>query len=158
MDYLYIFIACKAFCISRQNYFLVKTGNVFFIVDDDPDDQELFIEALQGIDKTCKCITAFDGEEALQKLFKGIQHLPDFIFLDLNMPRMNGKQFLTAIKNNKEVRHIPVIIYSTSSEKNDILETTRLGASFFLQKPNRFDELSNALSNIISGKWNQKLD
>lgn len=127
-------------------------------MDDDPDDQELFIEALEAIDSTCKCITAFDGEEALKKLFKGMLHLPDFIFLDLNMPRMNGKQFLTAIKDREEIRHIPVIIYSTSSEKKDILETTRLGASFFLQKPNRFDELSNSLINIISGKWNQKLD
>ncbi len=136
----------------------MKTGNLFFIVDDDPDDQELFIEALLGIDKTCRCVTAFDGEEALQKLFKEMLQLPDFIFLDLNMPRMNGKQFLTEIKNHKDIQHIPVIIYSTSSEKNDILETTRLGASFFLQKPNRFDELSNALSNIISGKWNQKLN
>ncbi len=134
----------------------MKTGNVFFIVDDDPDDQELFIEALQKIDKTCKCITAFDGEEALQKLFRGMLHLPDFIFLDLNMPRMNGMQFLTAVKNNKDIQHIPVIIYSTSSEKRDILETTRLGASFFLQKPNRFDELSIALTNIISRKWNQQ--
>jgi Response regulator containing CheY-like receiver, AAA-type ATPase, and DNA-binding domains len=135
----------------------LKTGNVFFIVDDDPDDQELFIEALQGIDRSCKCITAFNGEEALQKLFRGMLHLPDFIFLDLNMPKMNGKQFLTEVKNNKDIRHIPVIIYSTSSEKNDIVETTRLGASFFLQKPNRFDELSIALTNILSGKWNQQI-
>lgn len=134
----------------------MKTGNVFFIVDDDPDDQELFIEALQGIDKTCKCITAFDGEEALQKLLRGMLHLPDFIFLDLNMPKMNGKLCLSAIKNNKDIRHIPVIIYSTSSEKRDILETTSLGAAFFLQKPNRFDELCLSLTNIISGKWKQK--
>lgn len=133
----------------------MKTGNVFFIVDDDPDDQELFIEALKKVDRTCTCVTAFNGEEALQKLDRGMLFLPDFIFLDLNMPRMNGKQFLSELKNNSEIRHIPVIIYSTSSEKNDILETTRLGASFFLQKPNRFEELSNALINIISGKWGQ---
>ncbi|HMK03787.1 MAG TPA: response regulator [Ferruginibacter sp.] len=128
----------------------MKTGNVFFIVDDDPDDQELFIEALQGIDEFCKCITAFDGEEALKKLNDGIPQ-PDFIFLDLNMPRMNGKQFLAQIKNNGKTRHIPVIIYSTSSEKKDIQDTTDLGALYFLQKPNRFEELSKALNEIISG-------
>jgi CheY-like chemotaxis protein len=133
----------------------LKTGNIYFIVDDDPDDQELFIEALRGIDNTCTCFTAFNGEEAMEKLLTGVLTLPDFIFLDLNMPKMNGKQFLSEMKNNHEIRDIPVIIYSTSSEKNDILETTRLGASFFLQKPNRFDELSRALTNIISGKWGQ---
>lgn len=132
----------------------MKTGNIYFIVDDDPDDQELFIEALQGIDKSCTCVTACNGEEALQKLV-GTLILPDFIFLDLNMPKMNGKQFLSEMKNNNDIKDIPVIIYSTSSEKNDILETTRLGASFFLQKPNRFEELSRALTNIISGKWRQ---
>jgi CheY-like chemotaxis protein len=133
----------------------VKTGNLFFIVDDDPDDQELFIEALQGIDKLCRCITAFDGEEALVKLTKGIQQLPDFIFLDLNMPRMNGKQFLAHIKNNEATRDIPVVIYSTSSEKKDIQDTTMLGALYFLQKPNRFEELSTALTSII-GKIQEK--
>lgn len=136
---------------------LLKTGNIFFIVDDDPDDQELFIEALQGIDEHCKCITAFDGQAALQELFNGMPQMPDFIFLDLNMPRMNGKQFLTEIKKNNKTRHIPVIIYSTSSEKKDIEETAHLGAAFFLQKPNKFDELSRALTGILSGDYRQNL-
>lgn len=126
----------------------MKTGNTFFIVDDDPDDQELFIEALQEIDESCKCITAFDGEEALEKLNDGMPQ-PDFIFLDLNMPRMNGKQFLAEIKSSEKIRHIPVIIYSTSSDKKDMQETAQLGAIYFLQKPNRFEELSKALGDII---------
>ncbi|HMI79410.1 MAG TPA: response regulator [Ferruginibacter sp.] len=126
----------------------MKTGNTFFIVDDDPDDQELFIEALQEIDESCKCITAFDGEEALEKLNDGMPQ-PDFIFLDLNMPRMNGKQFLAEIKNNEKIKDIPVIIYSTSSDKKDMQETSELGAVHFLQKPNRFEELSKALGEII---------
>ncbi len=129
----------------------MKTGNTFFIVDDDVDDQELFIEALQVIDKDCKCITASDGEEALQKLSEEMPKMPDFIFLDLNMPRMNGKQFLTELKSNKDMWDIPVVIYSTSSEKKDMEETAELGAAYFLQKPNRFDDLSSALTDIISG-------
>lgn len=131
----------------------MKTGHIFFIVDDDPDDQELFMQALQKVDAACHCMTAFDGEEALEKLLDGMVLLPDFIFLDLNMPRMNGKQFLSEIKENEKLRSIPVIIYSTSYEKKDIDETTELGAAFFLQKPNRFDELSKALINIIDGNF-----
>ena len=131
----------------------MEPSKVFFIADDDPDDRELFIEALHGIDQLSKCITAFDGREALSKLTNGLAQLPDFIFLDLNMPRMNGKECLTEIKKNDNLHHIPVIIYSTSAEKKDVDETMRLGATFFLQKPNRFDDLSAALANIISRNW-----
>ena len=131
----------------------MEANKIFFIADDDPDDREIFIEALHGIDKLCKCVTAFDGQEALSKLTNGIGQLPDFIFLDLNMPRMNGKQCLVEIKKNSKLRKIPVIIYSTSTDEKDIAETLELGAAFFLQKPNRFDELSRALANIISKKW-----
>ena len=129
----------------------MKTGNTFFIIDDDPDDQELFIQALKGIDEFCQCITAFDGLQAMQKILNEMVLTPDFIFLDLNMPLMNGKQFLTEIKKNEQLRHIPVIIYSTAYEKRDIEETKALGAAFFLQKPNKFDELTRALTNIVSG-------
>ena len=122
-------------------------------MDDDPDDQELFIEALKGLDEGCTCITAFNGQEARQKFSTEMYSLPDFIFLDLNMPRMNGKQFLAEIKKVKLIQDIPVIIYSTSIEKKDILDTIQLGAVYFLQKPNRFDDLKMALANIISRKW-----
>ena len=69
------------------------------------------------------------------------------------MPRMNGKECLTEIRKHDNLHNIPVIIYSTSAEKKDVDETMRLGATFFLQKPNRFDDLSAALANIISRNW-----
>jgi CheY-like chemotaxis protein len=131
----------------------VKTGKLYFIVDDDQDDQELFIEALQALDENCQCVTAFNGQEALQKL-KTLPQWPDFIFLDLNMPLMNGKQFLAEIKKLDDARDIPVIIYSTSTETKDVVETIQMGAVFFLQKPNRFEDLSKALSGIIFRTWN----
>ncbi len=131
----------------------MKTKNIFFIVDDDPDDQELFIKALKEIDEFCACETAFDGQEALYRLSHEMFLSPDFIFLDLNMPRMNGKQFLAEIKKDKKLQQIPVVIYSTSAVEKDILETAQLGAVTFLQKPNKFDDLSSALSDIIAGRW-----
>jgi len=131
----------------------VKAKKVFFIADDDPDDRELFIEALRTLDPDCDCITATDGEEALQKLDNGLPQLPDFIFLDLNMPRVSGKECLAAIKKTNKLNQIPVIIYSTSAEKRDMDETIQSGAAYFLQKPNRFDDLSKALEDIISREW-----
>ncbi len=131
----------------------VEKKRVFFIADDDQDDQDLFINALQQIDEYCVCNTAFDGEDALGKLSDSVLPLPDIIFLDLNMPKMNGKQCLAKIKGIENLKHIPVVIYSTSSDKNEIEETNRLGAAFFLQKPNRFNELCNALEKIINHNW-----
>ena len=81
------------------------------------------------LDKSCQCITAFDGMEAMQKILNELLLIPDFIFSDLNMPLINSKQFLTEIKNNEQLRDVPVIIYSTSYENSKIGETTALGAA-----------------------------
>lgn len=131
----------------------VETQRVFFIADDDLDDQELFIAALKGIDSTCICLTASNGQDALLKLHEMEQPLPDFIFLDLNMPRLDGRQSLAAIRGIKKFRNTPIIIYSTSAEQRDIEETTKLGATHFLQKPNRFEDLQHALQDILSRDW-----
>ena len=129
----------------------------FFIVDDDVDDQELFIEAVNEVDKSIECISASNCEEALQILKSGKIALPDVIFLDLNMPRQNGKQCLVELKKTAHLSKIPVIIYTTSSEKRDIDETTRLGAAHFLTKPNKFDELCKALSFVLSKDWSKNV-
>lgn len=126
----------------------------FFIVDDDLDDQDLFIEAVSEVDKSIECMSASNCEEALDMLRNRKISLPDMIFLDLNMPRLNGKQCLAELKKESHLRDIPVIIYSTSSEKRDIDETTRLGAAHFLTKPNKFEELCKAISYVVSKDWN----
>ena len=131
----------------------MKSYKNFFIADDDPDDQQLFIEGLHEVDELCVCVTAFDGLEGLSKLFSPKVYIPDIIFLDLNMPRMNGKECLAEIKKNTLLKEVPVIIYSTSADKKDMIEAMQLGAVFFLQKPNRFEELSLALKHIISYDW-----
>jgi CheY-like chemotaxis protein len=125
----------------------------FFIVDDDIDDQDLFIEAVSEVDKSIECMSASNCEEALEMLRNRRIGLPDMIFLDLNMPRLNGKQCLAELKKESHLRDIPVIIYSTSSEKRDIDETTRLGAAHFLTKPNKFEELCKAISYVVSKEW-----
>ena len=116
-----------------------------FLVDDDIDDQELFMEALQVVDSNIICRTATNGEEALAYLQADLEVYPDFIFLDLNMPRLNGKQCLMALKKNEALRHIPVVIYTTSSQQRDIDEVMALGASHFVTKPCNFKELCDLL-------------
>jgi len=152
--------------MSRQRYFyimcfflfilhMMKQKRTFFIVDDDIDDQDLFIEAVNEVDDSIECMSASNCEEALDLLKNKKIGMPDMIFLDLNMPRLNGKQCLAELKKEAHLADIPVIIYSTSSEKRDIEETSRLGAAHFLTKPNKFEELCKAISYVVSRDWSK---
>lgn len=104
-----------------------------FIIDDDREDQEIFAIAVGEIDSTIQCVSAIDGVEALNKLRQDFA--PDFIFLDLNMPRMGGKETLQNIRKIPALRLTPVIAYSTSSEARDIEDMKTLGADHFITKP-----------------------
>ena len=129
-------------------------SQTIMIVDDDEDDIELFCEAVKDVDQNIECICAPNGEEALTKLSKENASLPDFIFLDLNMPRLNGKQCLRKLKSSLKLRDIPVIIYTTSKLKEDVEETRQLGAASFLTKPNKVNDLRKAIASILQGKFN----
>ena len=117
-------------------------------VDDDAEDCEFFCEALKEIDASIKFRTASNGCEALRSL-NSIPDLPDYIFLDINMPLMDGKACLIEIKKNNNFKNIPVIMYSTTSDTNEIKEYYRLGAFDFLIKPNEFRKLCEDLTSIF---------
>lgn len=115
------------------------------MIDDDIDDQEIFILALENVNKDFSCRVSNSPIAALAELTAGHAPLPDYIFLDLNMPRMNGKECLKEIKKNNLLRDIPVIIYTTSSSSADREETHKLGASDFITKPHSLNELVEVL-------------
>ena len=118
------------------------------LIDDDNDDQEIFLTAVEELSCSVNCIALSDASDALRKLsVKAIA--PDLIFLDLNMPVMNGQQFLKEIKKNKDLKNIPVIIFSTSSNSGTIKLTKELGATDFITKPNSYDELINTLDPLL---------
>jgi CheY-like chemotaxis protein len=127
----------------------------FLLVDDDDDDCDFFREAVREIDSTAVCFSAENGEAALIKLRKGLKKLPDLIFLDLNMPRMDGKHCLAELKQDPKLRDIPVIIYTTSSSPEDQKETRLLGASYFITKPSDYQKLLKELVFVMSRDWSQ---
>ena len=129
----------------------------FLLVDDDDDDCDFFREAVREIDSTSVCVTAENGEDALVKLRKGLKKLPDLIFLDLNMPRMDGKHCLAELKKDPKLKAIPVIIYTTSSSPEDQEETRLLGASYFLTKPSDYQQLLKDLVFVMGRDWSQHL-
>lgn len=118
------------------------------LIDDDVDDQEIFLTALETVSGSVKCIAISNAVDALQKL-SAKQVVTELIFLDLNMPRMNGQQFLLEIKKNDDLKDIPIIILSTSSHPATIELTKELGAKDFITKPDKFDELTDILRSII---------
>lgn len=118
------------------------------LVDDDEDDQLLFIDAIREIDKSIKCSVANDGLEAILSL-QTKSPVPDLIFLDLNMPKMNGYQCLAQIKKEMMFKEIPIVIYTTSRIESDRDRTLKMGASYFLTKPSDFSELIDELTRIL---------
>lgn len=126
----------------------MRKNKVLFIVDDDEDDINLFVEAVNEIDKGMGCYKAKNGEDALARL-DALDMLPDVIFLDLNMPKMNGRETLERLKTSDRYKNIPVVIYSTSNAEQDKADTKALGASDYLTKPDSFTDLCVALSRTI---------
>jgi len=119
------------------------------LIDDDDDDQEIFLAAVDKISKSVSCLAFGNAEKALAQLVKRAI-VPDVIFLDLNMPIMNGQQFLVELKKDNDLKAIPVIIFSTSANKDTISQTKALGAADFITKPARFNELVSILTPLIS--------
>jgi CheY-like chemotaxis protein len=125
-------------------------GKVVLIVDDDVDDRDFFCEALHEIDQSIKCVCAKNGFEALELLNQPKTELPDYIFLDLNMPRLGGIQCLSALKKIKRLSNIPVVIFSTTKQYEEAEETRQLGAVLFLTKPPTYTQLIDKLAFVLS--------
>lgn len=117
-------------------------------VDDDREDYEIFCDALSEVHPKAKCIYASGGVMALDTL-KELIILPDYIFLDVNMPMMDGKEVLTRLKSHTRFQSVPVIVYSTTTNEREKIVFKDLGAQHFLAKPPDFNGLLGALRNLI---------
>lgn len=115
-----------------------------FHIDDDDDDIDFFATAVNQLSAAISCFSFSNAAEALQKLLDG-EMIPDVIFLDLNMPVMNGQQFLSRLKEIDMLNDIPVIILSTSSDSTTITQLKSSGAIDFLTKPSGLKELETLL-------------
>ena len=119
------------------------------LIDDDVEDLEIFVSVFATIDDRIKCSVMRNPRLALEKL-TAHSLKPDLIFLDLNMPTMSGLQFLVQAGTMEELKKIPIVILTTSSNPLTILETRNLGAVDFITKPNTIPELKSLLENAVS--------
>ena len=124
-----------------------------FYTDDDCDDQEFFRDAVSEIGEHYVVSTQDHGDELLHVLNEP-PPTPDIIFLDLNMPRKSGFQVLQEIRSTAMFDHIPVVIFSTSTNQNSIDACKMYGANMYLSKPNSYREMISLMSDVLAMDWN----
>ena len=124
------------------------------MADDDPDDRMLMKEALEENNLPNSIDFVEDGSELMDYLYKKGKFLlektirPGLIFLDLNMPKVDGREALRIIKSDPMLRRIPVIVLTTSKAEEDIITTYDLGVNSFISKPARFADLVKVTKDI----------
>jgi CheY-like chemotaxis protein len=129
-------------------YLYLMTYRHILHIDDDEDDQEIFQTALNQVTTEVVYIPVNSPITALEQLSDGVL-IADIIFLDLNMPEMNGQQFLLELKKKSGLGDIPVIVLSTSSHNPTIQLVKELGARDFITKPTNFKEFIQLLQTIL---------
>jgi CheY-like chemotaxis protein len=120
------------------------------LIDDDVDDQEVFKMCLKKINPNIVFKAVSDGVEALKVLGGLASYKPDYIFLDVNMPKMNGLACLRELKSLKTLEHTKIYMYSTTSEKASVSESLNMGAEDFIIKPAKTADLKAKLSSIFA--------
>jgi CheY-like chemotaxis protein len=126
----------------------MKPKRKIVLIDDDHDDYEIFTMALTETDPSIDCIYYDSAKDALHKLANLQSSLPDFIFLDLNMPGMDGIQFLEEFKRT-HMAHLPIIIYSTTILPPHRQKIEELGVYKSIVKPYSHGELIKILKTIL---------
>ncbi len=119
------------------------------IIDDDLDDQEIFLMCLKKVDQDINCVAVHDGVEAISLLKSDAGYVPNYIFIDVNMPKLNGIECLKIIKNMERLQYAKIFMYSTTSEKSVLTQSRALGADDYIVKPSSPVELKEKLSKIF---------
>ncbi|HEV7351041.1 response regulator [Telluribacter sp.] len=120
------------------------------LIDDDVDEHNLFTFALSQVNPKLECIAISSSTKALEKVRNEPDLKPLFIFIDLKMPRMNGKEVLKEIKTIGHLKDVPTFMYSGSLTASDLTEARQLGSTGCIVKPGRFTKLVDVLKNVVN--------
>lgn len=132
---------------------MINDSLFILIADDDEDDRIFFKDALNEIKVKTTLALVNDGSQLMKYLNNPENRLPDVVFLDLNMPLLNGMECLTEIRKNIRFRDLAIAIYSTSSSDENVEEAFVLGANIYIKKPNDFLVLKLILEHVITLNW-----
>jgi CheY-like chemotaxis protein len=125
-----------------------KSINIL-LADDDIDDCYFFKQALEALALPAHLTTVNDGGQLMEHLVKNLEHLPDVLFLDINMPRKNGLECLSEIKQNKKLEDIPVVMFSTSNSWDTINSLFKSGVNIYIHKPSDFTQLKQVIQHAL---------
>lgn len=136
----------------------LKQQTIFNILlaDDDADDCFFFKSALEKMELSTQLTTVYDGEELMKYLSENAEQLPDVLFLDINMPRKNGIECLSEIKQNAKLKNIPVVMFSTNKSQDTMSKLFKSGANIYVTKPGDFTELVQLIGHAIPIASEQK--
>lgn len=131
---------------------LKNAQRYIYLADDDIDDRDFFIDAIIEIDPDMILKVAEDGMDLIDNVLTlSAAELPEFIFLDINMPRKSGFECLEEIRNHKgSLKEVNIIMFSTSNDPENIQKALELGATFYAVKPSSFEKLKSLLKEILT--------
>ena len=124
------------------------------LIEDSKTDADLAILTLEDYNLANKVVLLRDGKQALEYLFKSYKNVdtnsssPGLILLDLKMPRVGGIEVLRAIREDPQLRHIPVVVLTSSNEEKDVVESYKLGVNSYIIKPIDIEQLSSSIMDI----------
>lgn len=124
--------------------------DAILLVEDNPDDELLTLRALKRTKIVNEIVVARDGEEALEYLLteNSGNDLPVMVLLDLKMPKVSGLEVLREIRSNARTQSLPVVVFTSSNEEKDIVESYRLGVNSYVRKPVDFSQFLEAVERI----------
>lgn len=131
----------------------MRTLRPILLIEDDSVDAMTVKRAMRDLHITNDLVHAINGEDAMKYLEDHDKEKPFVILLDLNMPKMNGIEFLRTVKSKLILKTIPVIVFTTSKEKQDIHESFQLGAAGYMTKPVDYAKFVDVLSTVML-YWN----
>ncbi len=127
---------------------LMKTLNIL-LIEDDMIEVMKFQRTISSLQLNHKIIEANNGEDAL-KILERKDELPDIILLDLNMPKINGIEFLNILKADEVLKYIPTIILTTSQNQKDLLECYKIGIAGYVLKPLKYEEYVSKMDKLLA--------
>ena len=127
----------------------MKDSLSILLIEDDTIERMKFNRTLNKLGFKHRVMEATNGEEAMAILSKK-NDLPNIIFLDLNMPRLNGLEFLEILKNDPILKYIPSIILTTSNNEQDIMECYKTGVAGYVIKPLKYDDYMDKINKVLS--------
>lgn len=127
----------------------MKANLKVLLIEDDTIEIMKLNRTISSLKLNHDIIEATNGEEAL-KILADKESLPDIIFLDLNMPKINGIEFLSILKKDDLLNHIPTIVLTTSNNKKDLLECYKMGIAGYVLKPLRYEDYVSKIEILLS--------